>query len=703
MSKGRTIWSCLGELSGVIRPPDRLRLSEFAEKYRYLYSDSYKGEWRNSETPYLVEVMDSITSRENTATVFVTGAQTGKTEALLNAMLCFTTMDPSDTLFFGPTERFVNEFSEQKVDRLFRNCEISKDKIIKDNVFKKTFMSGSILTLSYPTPSSLSSKTIGKILITERDRMSDDIGGEGEIFDLAMKRATTFLSRAMVYMESSPSRNTVEKNWLKQSEHEAPPVGGIFSVYNRGDRRRYYLPCPHCGMFSHPEFKLMDWPKDEGMSNTERGEQAWLTCSICGGMIEHKHKMPALLDGIWVPDGFKINHDNGTLIGTKKRNDIASFWLSGLCARFLPWPTLVKNYLDAMDEYNRTLSEASLVKFYNTDLGDVYRSKSHEDDRTAESLMTIADATLKQKIVPDNVRFLLGTADVQKDRFVCQVFGVSPGTPHDMVLIDRFEIRKSLRKDEDGDTMPLMPASYLDDWELLIDKLICAKYHREDGRVMTTKITGCDSGGQDGVTSNAYNFWRSLKRRGMGHLFRLVKGTGNANARMTEITYPDAQHKDKLNAARGDVPVLLINSNAVKDILNGRLDCMTPGNGMIRLPSWPEKNFFDEMTIETRTDKGWECPKGARNEAWDLACYAIALCMSSLMRVDYIDWNNPPSWASLDNNHNIMEDDIIDEHDQDSPDDESDPEIEIAPKEPVSSKKVERDWIAEFEKMGASL
>ncbi|WP_262197094.1 phage terminase large subunit family protein, partial [Escherichia coli] len=38
-----------------------------------------------------------------------------------------------------------------------------------------------------------------------------------------------------------------DTRWKPSSPHEAPPTTGILSLYNRGDRRRWYWPCPHCG------------------------------------------------------------------------------------------------------------------------------------------------------------------------------------------------------------------------------------------------------------------------------------------------------------------------------------------------------------------------------------------------------------------------------------------------------------------------
>src|SRR3546814_10085019 len=59
---------------------------------------------------------------------------------------------------------------------------------------------------------SLAGKPIPRIALTDRDRMEDDIDGEGDPFDLATKRTTSYGSFAMTLCESSPSRERSEEH-----------------------------------------------------------------------------------------------------------------------------------------------------------------------------------------------------------------------------------------------------------------------------------------------------------------------------------------------------------------------------------------------------------------------------------------------------------------------------------------------------------
>ncbi len=54
-----------------------------------------------------------------------------------------------------------------------------------------------------------------------------------------------------------------------------------------------------------------------------------------------------------------------------------------------------------------------------------------------------------------------------------------------VTVIDRWELRKSERRDDDGERYWINPASFLEDWKLLLNEVIRKKYPLDDesGRV----------------------------------------------------------------------------------------------------------------------------------------------------------------------------------------------------------------------------
>ncbi|TGW04230.1 terminase, partial [Mesorhizobium sp. M2D.F.Ca.ET.145.01.1.1] len=151
--------------------------------------------------------------------------------------------------------------------------------------------------------------------------------------------------------------------------------------------------------------------------------------------------------------------------------------------------------------------------------------------------------------------------------------------------------------------------------------------------------TGSDSGGAEGVTGHAYNFWRRLRQQGDGlhRRFCLIKGEPSKTKPHASTTWPDSSQKGKLAIAKGDVPVILLNSNLMKDRLSVMLARRVEDTGaddtvggMLRFPDWMPEWFYNQMTTEIRTEKGWENPRKRRNEAFDLAYYALGLAIRPL-------------------------------------------------------------------------
>jgi len=654
-----------------LKPADRLTVSQAAAKYRKLENKgAYVGPWQNEMTPYLVEPMDELTSRDFTAEVFVGPAQCGKTDMFLNWLTYATTCDPADMMLIEKAQATARDFSIRRVDRLHRQSEEVGAKLIPrrdaDNTFDKQYL-GMLLNLSWPTINELSGRPIPRLWLTDYDRMPEDIDDEGSPFDQARKRATSFRSHGMTVAESSPGYSITDPKWERKSAHQAPPTGGILSLYNRGDRRRWYWRCISCHHAFEPAFGLFKYPDSEDMM--ESAEQVVLACPECGQLYSQHpghHEGPGRyemnLKGRWVKDG-QVWMPEGHLAGTPVRSDIASFWLKGAAAALVDWKTLVINYLKALEEYKDTGSEMALKTTVGVDQGEAYLPKSQEELRAPEDLKARA-RDLGEKVVPYGVRFLIATVDVQKNRFVVQVHGIGEGT--DSWIVDRFEIRKSRRLDPDGERLWINPGAYPEDWKLLVQEVMEKTYPLADGsgRMMAIKETWCDSGGRAGVTPNAYKFYLWLRRGdgdesdlridddesygwkpGLAARFRLLKGDPNENAPRARISYPDSQRKDRHAGARGEVPVVMLNVDMLKDNLNTRLDRTDPLGGRINFPSWLSYNFFAELCVEIKDPKkGWINPKQYRNESWDLLVYLLGAV--HLLAVEHINWDYPEQgWA----------------------------------------------------------
>lgn len=650
MSRFKSVSEIFISAADVFRRPDRLTVTEVAEKYVVIKKlGARTGTWSREFTPYMVEPQNLLSSRELSAIIFCGPSQSGKTESMILNWIAYSAVqDPMDMIIFNPTQQNSRDFSVRRIDRMNMNSPELRARLMKarstDNKQSKQYESGMILSLSWPTVSEMAGKPVGRVALTDYDRMDESIGEEGSPFDLAQMRTTTYGSFSMTVAESSPSRPVTDPRWIAASPHQAPPTTGILALYNRGDRRRWYWPCMHCGYYFEGKFTHLKWEEKENV--LDAADTVKMICPVCGESIRPDERGTMQEYGVWLKDGQSIRE--GKIVGAGPRSKIASFWLNGVAAGFQTWQELVIKFLNASREYDLTGSEEALRQFHNNDLGEPYHPKSEELERLPEVLQARAE-NLPVLMVPLGVRFLVSAVDVQKNAFVVQVHGIGPGVPYDITIIDRFTIHKSNRFDEEGDRLWVKPGTDQEDWNLLIDQVMMRTYPLSDdsGKDMMIKMTVCDSGGRDGVTTNAYMFYRNLRAKGLANRFHLVKGGSIPAAPRTYIDFPDQKRKDKLAAARGDVPVLFFNSNVLKDSLNNRLDSTSPGKGMISFPNWLKTWFFKELCAERRTEKGWVNTQGTRNEAWDLLYYTIGVCASTLIRAEQIDWLSPPSWADV--------------------------------------------------------
>jgi phage terminase large subunit GpA-like protein len=645
-----------------IRPPERLTVAEAAEKYRYLDNPgSYRGFWNNEMAPYLVEPMEVLTSPDYIGEIFVGPARTGKSDMFHNWIAHTSKCDPADMMGVFMSQATARDWSNKDLKRMFRH---SKDigKLVTPGrsghaAHNVRFLSGMNLEIKWPSITELSGKTVPRVWLADYDRMPESIDGEGSPYDLGAKRTTTYRRNAMTVAESSPGFEIEDPKWSPRTPHEAPPTRGILSLYNRGDRRRWYWKCPGCKTAVEPRFSLLQIP--DSADHVEAAEATVMVMPCCGQIIWHdglngvpgKHELNQIKLGNarWVMDGQKWMPD-GSLEGTAFRSNIASFWMKGPAALFTDWRDLALKYLKAMEEFERTGSQESLKTTVNTDQGEPFMPVGLDAGRLAEDVKAMAQ-DLGERVVPKGVRFLLALVDVQLHRFEIQVVGVGVGG--DLTVIDRFAIRRSNRLDEEGEKDMISPASYLEDWDVLIEKAILRTYPLGDGsgRRMKIKMTGCDSAGSadlkndSSVTKNAYNFYRRLRDSDgteipadLHRRFKLLKGNPNKRAPTTLTTWPDSSRKDRHADARGEIPVLLLNANALKDTLNVMLDRKVPGGGKVNFPSWLPAWFWNEMVAEVRDTDGWRKTQ-ARNEAWDLLVYAMAILHS--MRGDMLDWDDP--------------------------------------------------------------
>ncbi|HFL5236207.1 TPA: phage terminase large subunit family protein [Escherichia coli] len=636
----------------ILRAPRRMRVADAVAQYmRVPMGAGNSVPWDPLVAPYVIEPMNCLASREYDAVIFVGPARTGKTIGLIDGWVIYNVIcDPADMLIIQMTEEKAREHSKKRLARTFR---VSPEVVSRlspnkndNNVYDRTFLAGNYLKIGWPSVNIMSSSDYKCVALTDYDRFPEDIDGEGDAFSLASKRTTTFMSSGMTLVESSPGRDVKDVKWRRTSPHEAPPTTGILSLYNRGDRRRWYWPCPHCGEYFQPCGDVVAGFRDIA-DPVLASEAAYIQCPSCSGRILPEQKRELNGRGVWLRDGESINAD-GSRYGDPRRSRIASFWMEGPAAAYQTLSQLVYKLLTAEQEYETTGSEETLKTVINTDWGLPYLPRASMEQRKSELLEQRAEP-VPSRSVPDGVNFLVATVDVQAGRhrrFVVQVTGY--GSRGERWIIDRYNITQSLRGDSDGESQRIDPASYPEDWDVLLTDVFHKSWPlaSDPSQQMRLMAMAVDSGGEDGVTDNAYKFWRRCRRDGLGKRIYLFKGDSIRRAKLITRTFPDNTGPTGRRAqAAGDVPLWLLQTDALKDRVNNALWRDSLGPGYVHFPDWLGSWFYDELTYEERSSDGkWSKPGRGANEAFDLMVYAEALVI--LHGYEKIRWPDAPEWAS---------------------------------------------------------
>lgn len=411
----------------ILRAPRRMRVADAVAQYmRVPMGAGNSVPWDPLVAPYVIEPMNCLASREYDAVIFVGPARTGKTIGLIDGWVIYNVIcDPADMLIIQMTEEKAREHSKKRLARTFR---VSPEVVSRlspnkndNNVYDRTFLAGNYLKIGWPSVNIMSSSDYKCVALTDYDRFPEDIDGEGDAFSLASKRTTTFMSSGMTLVESSPGRDVKDVKWRRTSPHEAPPTTGILSLYNRGDRRRWYWPCPHCGEYFQPCGDVVAGFRDIA-DPVLASEAAYIQCPSCSGRIMPEQKRELNGRGVWLRDGESINAD-GSRYGDPRRSRIASFWMEGPAAAYQTLSQLVYKLLTAEQEYETTGSEETLKTVINTDWGLPYLPRASMEQRKSELLEQRAEP-VPSRSVPDGVNFLVATVDVQAGRhrrFVVQV------------------------------------------------------------------------------------------------------------------------------------------------------------------------------------------------------------------------------------------------------------------------------------------
>ncbi len=590
LADGRSTF--LAELARAARPRRRLTVSEWADAHRVLSPKgaSEPGPWRTSRTPYLREIMDCLSARSPVRRiVFMKSAQVGATECGLNWIGYVLHHAPAPMLVVLPTLEVRKRWVRQRLEPLLTETPVlasifdarrRRDGANAEDI--KDFPGGMLVLGGANSPASLASMPIKYVLCDEVDRFPWEVGQEGDPLGLIDERTKTF-PRRKVMLVSTPT---------------VAEASRIEEEYLRTDRRRYHVPCPHCGEWLVLRWSQLRW--DRALT------RAVYVCEHCGSEIEERHKPEMLAAGRWVAED------------PSRPADVRGYHINGLYAPLglgHSWLELAREFVQVHDD------KAKLKRFVNTALGETWEDRSR--DVSPRELASRAE-DWPSRLAPPGCMILTLGVDVQDDRLALLLTGWGRGET--CYVLDWLELP--------GD--PARPAL----WSRLSEYLH-TPVESAWGRPLRISAAAIDTGGHH--THDVYAFVRQTGDRRI----MAVKGASTPGK---PILSPRPKPQD-VNWRGRTIPkgvrLWIVGTDTAKSTLFSRLAGdrdQPPEDRLVRFASDLDDDFYRQLTAEAFDPEKnrWVLRRGRRNEALDCWVYACAAAQHPEVRVHRLrdrDWD----------------------------------------------------------------
>ena len=586
----------IGKVLAGMKPPDDLTVTEWAEKNRRLSAESSAepGPWRTERTPYLREPMNAWTDPKIRHIVMVAASQVGKSEFLNNCIGYVIDQDPGSILFVHPTTIDAKEYSKLRIAPMIRDCPTLRKKVSDpksrdsgNTILQKTYPGG-ILTMCGSTEAhALASKPIRYVLGDERDRWALSAGNEGDPWDLAMARQTTFYN-------------------AKSGEVSTPTVknaSAIEAAYATGTMERWKSRCPHCGEYHEIQWADIRFEHDEIIIAGKKTYKVRSVCYACPGCgcISTEAEMKR------APARWEADNPAAYEQGTR------SFWLNAFVSQWASWESIILKYLNAIG------STRKMQVVYNTCFGELWEDRGDLEDE--DSLMARREEYPAE--LPEGVLVLTAGVDTQDDRMEYEIvghghFGETWGIEKGIVMG---------RPDDDA------VWAQLD--ELVFDRVL----RFENGVGLKMSMSFVDEGGH--FTQEV----RMQCRARLGKKVFCIKGMPGSDK---PYTAPPKKQKIIIKqTAVGTCWQYQIGVDSGKEVIMDNLRVQTPGAKYCHFPKRDDygSGYFTGLLSEVKVydpnkKQPWQwkkIPGHERNEALDCRNYAQAAFKALPKNLDEID------------------------------------------------------------------
>jgi terminase, large subunit len=567
------------------RPPEKLTLSEWADRYAFLSAESSAEGGRWHTLPYQKGIMDAITDPRVEQVTVMKSARVGYSKILNHTIAFHVHQDPCPIMLVQPTIEDAQGYSKEEIAPMLRDTPClkglvseSKAKDGANTILQKQFPGGTLSMVGANSPRGFRRVSRRVVLFDEIDGYPASAGAEGDQIKLGIRRTEYYWNRTIV----SGSTPTVKD------------FSRVERMFLQTDQRRYFVPCPDCGHMQYLKWPNIRWT--DGDPST-----AGYCCESCGAIIPHSKKRWMVERGEWRATA----PGNGKHVGFH-------IWAAYSYSPNATWPNLVEEFLDAKNDAEQ------LKTFVNTVLGETWEDEYASKVGAGDLLDRAAEEQYQQYVPPVEALALTIGCDVQDDRLSLSVWGW--GREEEGWLIDRVKLYGS----------PSRPEV----WKQL-DEILQKPYVNEAGEEMKVLCCAIDSGGHH--TQEVYQY--SRERASMGVI--AIKGMSQkGKPPLGKATKVDVDYKGK--ALKKGAQLFPVGVDTVKSLLFGRLKHNDPGAGYLHFFPTIGTDYFEELTAEKQIlrfrngypERVWVKKSQAPNEALDEMNYAYAALHRLYQKMD---------------------------------------------------------------------
>lgn len=506
MSLPSNITSLISTMLTWFTPPERITVTECAEKYRVLPASNREGGiYKVSRTPFAKDIMDSFNDPEVEEITVMGSAQWAKTTIMENIIAYIIKNNPSNILVVFPTLDFCRRFSKTRLEPMIEDSPEIKKLVAKkksrdsDNtILSKAFIGGTIAMVGANSPGGLRGFTAPYIFADDIDAIEIGATKEGDFISRAERAAETYEGIRKFYRSSTP---TIEG------------ASRIYNYYKEGTMEEWQVPCPHCNKYQLLELSQLKWDYDvdafgNKIPNTDNPSTAKLICKYCSGEIDEAMRQEILIRGMWVAKHPEKKHHR-------------SFFFNRFTSPFSSLKNICKAYIEAQKE------EEKMQAFVNLYLGLPYKPDTVVE-LSVEELMRRVEHYLeptKPYLIHNRILMLICSADVQADRIEANVWGYDFN--FEMWIINRFKFI--------GD--PKIPKNFSNSPWRELEKLLLNKWTRRDGIELTITAAAIDS---SFLPDEVYNFCRGYE---FTRNWWPIKGSRNPFAEIIPAKYSIIEDK----------------------------------------------------------------------------------------------------------------------------------------------------------------